>query len=158
MSTHLEFQLDDDTLIIEQDFTLFETHRIIHVAPKLHIFNDPAGTFLIELKEGSTVLGSKSHTSASINTLLTAQFGIAQPYKIGYFLFTLDEPVNLRLERTYTIKLSTIGYTFSATSSIGWIKEYVDEANKQESDPVLPINDLGKAFSYRLWESDAKDS
>lgn len=148
MTTHLEFQLDSKTLILEQPFTLPKEKRVTSIAPKLHFFNNPPGTFTIEIKEGATVRGTKSLTVTEINTLMTAQLGSALDFKVGYFNFIFDAPINLKRAVEYTIKLSTSGYTFSGVSSVAWVKEYLNVTNELTD---TPINDLSRAFSYRLW-------
>lgn len=148
MSTHLEFSLDSDFPTIEQKFTLLDERRVTSIAIKLHIFNDPAGTFTLKLKKDSTELASKSLTVSEMNTLIQSQLGVVHPYKIGYILFEFLKPVGLSRDIEYTLELSSSSYTFSASKSMGWIKEYLDETNSLTD---VSIDDLGKAFSYRLW-------
>lgn len=151
MTTHLEFELDDLNTTLSQDITIIRDRRVTAVAPKLHFFNNPAGTFTITVKRGAATVGSKSMTMAEINTLVAAQEGVAEDYKVGYFSFIFNGPIRLSKNITYTLILSTSGYTFSGASSVAWVKEYLNATNQIEAAPT-PENDLWLPFSYRLWE------
>lgn len=151
MSTHLEHQLDSVETSITQQITNILDRRVTAVAPKLHFFNNPAGTYTMTIKDGGTTIGTKSLTMAGINTLVTTQEGSSLAYKVGYFSFVFDAPIRLSRNVEYDLILTTSGYTFSASSSVAWVKEYLNETNKLGSTPTAQ-NDLWKAFSYRLWE------
>ena len=60
MSTHLEFEIDSINTFLDQTFTLPREKRVTSVALKLHFFNNPPGTFIVELKEGATVRSGAS--------------------------------------------------------------------------------------------------
>lgn len=147
MSTHLEFELNDSTPTLEQKFTLPKNATVATIALKLHVYNNPTGNFILKLKRDAVVIETITLTSAIINTEVFAQLGQALAYKIGYFLFQPQFLINLRRNVEYTLELSTTGYVFSAASSIGWVKEYVNETNLLLD---TPDGDTEKAFSYRL--------
>ena len=147
MSTHLEYQLDSGTVTLEQKFLLPKNATIEQFALKLDIFNNPAGNFILSLKRGVAVIEAMTLTSAIINTKVLTQTGSSLDYKAGYFIFEPVFPLNLRRNVEYTLELSTTGYTFSASASIAWIVEYLNETNLLLD---APDTDLGKALSYRL--------
>lgn len=147
MSTNLEFQLDSIDTTLEQNFTLPNNTTIEQFSIKLHIVNDPTGTFTLTLKDGVTIIEAMSLTVAQINALILVQEGFTEVNKNGYILFEPVFPINLRRNVEYTLLLSSSGYTFSSSSSIAWVVEYLNEMNKLLD---VPASDLGKALSYKL--------
>jgi len=148
MSIHVEEQLDLVTTTLTQKFQLVKDATLLHVAPKLLINNDPAGTFTMTIKRGAAVVASKALTVVQMNAAILAQLGTVELYKLGYFLFTFTNPINLRRDVEYDLVLTTAGYTFTNASSMGWIKGYENETNDLND---VADTDLGKALSYRLW-------
>jgi hypothetical protein len=127
-----------------QDFTLPQKRNVKAVKLKMYKHRDPTGTFKVRIKDGANVLAEKTLTSAEINSL--ANF-TANQYQWGWFTWEFSEIINLDIETTYTIELTSDAYTFSETGYIAWIKEHYSEINKTENT----TEDLEKCFSYQLW-------
>jgi hypothetical protein len=94
-------------------------HHIDAVKIRLLMYNAPAGTFTLSLKEGATTYASKSFTSADIKSDLSTADNYAHLYKAIQFDYTV--PLNAG---SYDFVLSHSGYTYSGTSFIGWIKSH----------------------------------
>ena len=112
-------------VVDELDTTLSQTitldyDRIYHVAGikiKLLMYNSPAGTFTLSLNKDATTLASASFTSADIKSDLSTTDDYAYLYKALNFSLPLKKG-------SYQLVLSSSGYTYSASSFIGWIKSH----------------------------------
>jgi hypothetical protein len=106
--------------------------------------NTPAGTFTFTVKSGGVALASKSFTSASIKSDLGTTDDYAHLYK------TLEFDTVIPLEKgTYSIVLSSSGYTFSDSSYLGWIKPHENIFNENTGE-VNSLNDY--SFGFELFE------
>jgi len=112
-------------VVDELDTTLSQTitldyDRIYHVAGikmKLLMYNAPAGTFTLSLNKDATTLASASFTSADIKSDLSTTDDYAYLYKALNFSLPLKKG-------SYQLVLSSSGYTYSASSFMGWIKSH----------------------------------
>jgi len=118
MTTLVVDQLVDD---LEQEIRFDRDKRVIigGVYPYLLMHGSPSGNFTFELKDGSTVLLSRSFTSADIKTELNTTHNYAH-----IFLPVLPSAPLILKRGTYTLKLSASGYTEAFSSFIGWIKQH----------------------------------
>lgn len=89
------------------------------IKPRILMFNAPTGTFTATLKLGASELASQTFTSASIKTLMATTDNYA--YLYVPLLFDTVCPI---APNTYTIVLSSSGYTYSGSSFIAWIKSF----------------------------------
>ncbi len=136
-------------IALTQDFTIANTMltglRCKSIRPLLYLHNDPTGTFTITLKEGATVIDSKSLTGAEI--VSTAGFTAGQ-FHWGIFNFEFDKYNLLKKNTTYTIELDSSGYSFSEFSYLGWIKPHEDLINSRaDAYDIFTQNPYG----YELW-------
>jgi hypothetical protein len=134
--------LDELRTTLEQNFTTVEREQVYAIRPNLYLHNDPVGTFILSIKQGSTTLGSTTLTLAEIKT--GAGFADNQ-YHHGVFRFLFSTPVVLQARTEYTIELSSSGYTFSESSFIGWVKEFENLKNTF-TDSIS--NDYENPFSF----------
>lgn len=94
--------------------------RIYHIGGlkiKLFMFNEPAGTFTLSIKQGATTLASESFTSADIKTDLSTTDSYAYLYKALNFSLPLKKG-------SYDLVLSASGYNPTDSSFLGWIKSF----------------------------------
>lgn len=134
--------LKGSTLI--QDFKI-KTNRLhlTAVRPWLLLYNDPPGAFTLTLKDGSDILDSKDFTVAELKA--GAGFNDNEYHK-GFFKIDLN--AILHHDRTYTLELTSSGYSFSGTSYLGWIKEF-ERSTNSFSDSIWTFHQ--KPFGYQLW-------
>lgn len=147
MSTLVVDELKAVNLV--QEFTLIPDMltglRIKAVRPLLYLHNDPTGTFTISLKEGVNTIDSKSVTGAE----LIANSGFtASQYHWGIFTFEFNKYNVLKKNITYTIELSSSGYTFDESSFLGWVKPHEDFINTA-SDTIPIFTEY--PYGYELW-------
>jgi len=137
--------VDDLITTLTQEITLDEKAIIAAIRPKLVISNDPAGTFTLSVKQGSTTLVSKSYTMAEIKT----NCGFADnEHHLGFFKFEFDDVVVLH-PGTYNIELSASGYTFNSNAFVAWEREYLGPTNTNLSEEI--ISDYQRPLSLQIW-------
>lgn len=135
-----------DELITElfQDITYSSSERAIiaSIMPYLMMYNAPTGTFTFSVLNGSTVLFSKTFTSADIK----ASLNTTSNYAHVFFPIVPTEQVELE-KGTYRFKLTSSGYTFSESAYIGWIRQHEDL-----SLPLgyAPADDYSNPLSVRI--------
>lgn len=96
--------------------------RIYHIGgikPKLLVYNMPAGTFTLSIKQGAATLASGSFTSASLQT----QMETTDNYFWVNAAISFDGLVALK-KGTYDLVLSSSGYSYSALSFLSWVKSH----------------------------------
>lgn len=111
--------VDELITTLTQDVNLVYD-RIYHVSGikiKILMYNAPAGTFTLSIKQSGNTLASKSFTSADIKSDLSTTDNYAYLYK------ALDFSLPLK-KGTYNLELSSSGYTYDIASFIGWIKSH----------------------------------
>jgi len=94
--------------------------RVYHIAGvkiKLLMYNTPSGTFTLSIKQGATTLSTATFTSADIKTDLSTTDDYAYLYKALNFSLPLKKG-------SYDLVLSSSGYTYDASSFLGWIKSH----------------------------------
>jgi hypothetical protein len=107
------------TLNQEVTYSLDQPIYIYGLKMLVVMFNNPAGTFTVAFRNGTTVLSSKTFTSASIKTALDTSNNYA------YYFQPIEFDTPFLIERgTYNIHLSSSGYTFNSSSFLGWCKDY----------------------------------
>jgi len=143
MTTHVINELKST---LSQEFTIIKRREIIAIRPKLLFVDDPAGEFIITLKQGATTLGSASLTMTEI---LDGTGWVANRYHYGFLRFQFAAPIILNRGLTYTIELSSSGYTYSSSSYLGWIQEYYNPINQGDGSTLL--TDFERPYSYQLW-------
>lgn len=144
MSTLVLEELKASTL--EQELTVNKRSVLRAIRPNLYFHNDPAGTYTIKIKNGSTELASKSLTMAEI--ISGASWTTGQ-YHHGVITFDLSgSEIVLNKGVTYTIELSASGYSFSESSYVGWIKEYENLKNTYTGSTS---DAFSLPFSYEIW-------
>ena len=141
MSKLLVEELEATTL--SQSFTILNRLALSAVRPLLYLHNDPTGTFTLTIKNGSETVTSASLTGAQI--ISNAGFTAGQ-YHYGFFKFDMSAILNI--DTTYTLELSSSGYTFSEASYLGWIREH--ENNTNSIDGTI-TSSLSNPLSYQLW-------
>lgn len=131
---------------LEQDFTLTGSRvfQINSVRPFIVMYNAPSGTFTFSIKSGVNTLGSVSFTSTDVQSDLSTSNTYAYLHKA--LTFTNDVPLRAG---TYTLEMSSSGYTFSANSFMGWVK------NNDLFFTVdgTPLNETNNPHSFELWEN-----
>lgn len=105
------------------------------IRPYIYMHNAPSGTFTISVKKGSDLLAESSFTSADIKSELSTTENYIHLWKTVSFVSAI--PIN---SGNYTIELSSMGYTFSETSYIGWIKEHEDLINNNNQVGDFPLS------------------
>jgi len=131
---------------LEQDFTLAgsRVYQISALRPFVCMYAAPSGTFTFSIKSGSNVLGSVSFTSADIQSDLNTSNNYAYIYK--KLEFTNDIPLRAG---SYTVEMSSSGYTYSASSFMGWAKN-----NDVFFDITGTVNnETNNPHSFELWEN-----
>ena len=137
--------VDELRTTLEQVINITQ-HKRITVAglrPYIYMHNSPAGTFTIKLKDGATVLGSKDFTSSEIKSDMATSDNYIHLWKRIIF----DDTVHLRA-KTYTIELSSSGYTYSDSSYLAMIREHENETNVFTPS----FSDLYNPISTQLFE------
>lgn len=131
---------------LSQDFSLsLQTRKNISaVRPHIVLYNAPAGTFTLSLMQSSIVLGSQTFTSASLRSL----FDTSDDYLHGYPKIEFTNPVLVK-EGSYTLKLSSSGYTFSNSAYIAWVKRHENLFYK--IDGGVPEDDANLPLTFELW-------
>jgi hypothetical protein len=114
------------TLVVDAlETTLTQTINIenrINIAsllPTFYIHNVPSGTFTLAFKSGLITLATISFTANDLKNKISA----SDNYFWGWFALI---PIgNVSLERgVYDIVLSSIGYTYSDSAFLSWVKMY----------------------------------
>lgn len=136
--------VDSLTSSLQQDIDVIGTERI-HVAafiPYLYIYNMPAGTFTFSLIKSSVTVFSQTFTCADIKTSL----GTTNNYMHCFYPIIPSSLVQMA-EGTYTVKISSSGYTASNSSYIGWIKQH---ENIQNGIEYTPSSDKQNPLAIRI--------
>lgn len=140
--------LVEELLAVTLSQTITVNKRIIvdSIRPRLYLHDDPAGTFTLSIKQGATTLGSKSLTMADIKT--NAGFADNQ-FHHGFFRFQFANQVVLN-PGTYTVELSSSGYTFAEASYLGWIIDHEDLTNTITPGDTV-ISDIDNPLTMQIW-------
>jgi len=141
--------VDELKTTLSQSITLTQD-RIYHIGGikiNLFMYNSPSGTFTLSLKQGATTLVSETFTSAELKSDLST----SDDYLYLYKAFSL----NARLKKgTYTLEISSSGYTYSSSSFLGWIKSHENIFNEQSD---TPIDFTYNPFDYLIYERVRED-
>ena len=113
--------VDELQTTLEQTFTYdLDKRATIHaVGLYLYMCNAPSGTFTLSVKSGATTLISQTFDSAEMKTDMSTTDNYLYMWKTLLF----DDLIQLE-KGTYTLELSSSGYTYSSTSYLAWIKEH----------------------------------
>lgn len=124
--------------------------RIYHVAGikiKLLMYNAPSGTFTLSIKQGATTLSTATFTSADIKTDLSTTDNYAHLYKALNFSLPLKKG-------SYDLVLSSAGYTYSASSFLGWIKSHENVFIEKTTTPDSFIDNPLDVLIYEKMRED----
>jgi hypothetical protein len=102
---------------LSQSITIRREVKLAGIRARFIIKQLPAGTFTFSIKQGETVL--KTYSFSSIN--LSASYGGVSSSFWGDF--SLEGEVNLA-PGSYTVELSSSGYTFASGSWLAWAKTF----------------------------------
>lgn len=133
-----------------QSSTLSHTYKpservsLHSMVPYIVSFGDPSGTFTMTVKDadGNTV-ASKAQTVSAIKTAAS----LTNSYFHGWVKFELSSEVILYPGRSYTIELSSSGYTYSDSAYFGWGIEH-EFSHNDFSDT---INLDKQPLALKLW-------
>lgn len=120
-------------------------YQIEAIRPYIYMHNSPSGTFTLSLKEGAATLASVDFTSAEIKTNLSTSDNYAYLWKTLQF----SDPVFVS-KGSYSLVLSSSGYSFSESSYLGWIKEHENIFNDTAS--LSGVSFMDYPLSYQLFE------
>ena len=139
--------VDELTTTLSQDFTINLNRRysIEGIRPYIYMHNAPAGTFTLSVKDGVTTLASQTFDSAEIKSDLSTSDNYAHLWKRLVF----DNPFQIS-KGTYTLELSSSGYTFSESNYLGWIREFENIFNETDGDNDSYDNN---PFSFQIFEN-----
>ena len=138
--------VDELKTTLTQTFTLNLNRRynIGAVRPLIYMHNAPSGTFTISIKSGANTLVSKSFTSSDIKSDLSSSDNYAWIWKALSF----DNVIQLS-NGSYTLELSSSGYSYSSSSYLGWIKEHENQFNETLGTPLSAFDN---PYSFQLFE------
>lgn len=131
MSTILCETLEDTALVQQVNFKAYRKHRIPGVQLRVVYYNSPVGTFNVEFKSGLDVLGSGSFTTQDIKDGRNT----TDDYGYVFVPITFNNAITI-LPGSYTIELSSTGYTYSSSSFMGWVKSFENLFNEREDEFV----------------------
>jgi hypothetical protein len=134
------------TSSLSQTITVEKRMIVKAIRPRIVLYNDPAGTFTFSIKQGATVLATKSLTLAEI---LSGAGLSAGQYHHGFVNWEFDQQVVLNKE-VYTIELTTSGYTFSEASYFGWVRDHEDLTNRITDDSNI-LSDVDNPLTVQIW-------
>lgn len=139
--------VDELQTTLTQNFTIDLNRRfeLTAVRPYLLMYNSPSGTFTLSLKEGATTHASVNFTSAEIKSDLSTSNDYAYLWKTLQF----SNPVFLS-KGSYSLVLSSSGYTFSESAYLGWIKEHENIFNNTVD--LSGVGSFDYPLSYQLFE------
>lgn len=121
----MKINVNELTSEISQVFSITRRHSLHTIGPYLYKHLSPSGTFTFSIIQNATTLGSKSFTSADIETIDGVT---ASNYFHGAYRLTFANPIILNPGQV-TVKLTSSGYTFSESAYIGWIREHERTVN-----------------------------
>lgn len=138
--------VDELETTLDQQFTVLLNRRLTIEGVRIYIYmhNAPSGTFTLSLKEGATVHASKTFTSAEIKTDLSTSDNYAHLWKVISF----SNVIHLS-KSTYTLSLSSSGYSFSESSYLGWVKPHENIFNLTDG---LNDTDFNNPRGFQLFE------
>lgn len=141
MSTLLVEELYSE---LNQDiaFNLDSRCHIGAIIPYIYIHNAPVGTFKLQMMKGSTLVFENIFTCDEIKASLNTSDNYAHVF---YPVIPLT-PTQIE-KGTYTIKLSSTGYTFTSASYLGWCRQY---ENVQAILDFEPENDGQNPMAMRI--------
>lgn len=132
-------------LIQDVNFKLNKNYEIYAI--KIYLFANNAssivGTFKLSVLDGSTELASKTFDITDI----VAQSNIQEEYFHSWYPIFFDNPVVLQ-KGSYNLRLNSVGYSYSASSFIGWIREH---ENLKVPISYVPENDLENPLSFEVY-------
>lgn len=138
--------VDELKTTLTQTFTLTlnKRYNIGGIRPYIYMHNSPSGTFTLKIKSGANTLASKDFTSAEIKTDMSTSDNYVHIWKGLLF----DTPIQL-VKGSYILELSSSGYSYSASSFLGWVKEYENIFNEVSG---TPLSYFDNPYSFQLFE------
>ena len=139
--------VDELKTTLTQSFTvdLNRRYTIAAVRPYLYMHNSPAGTFTFSVKDsGANTIASKTFTSAEIKSDLSTSDNYCHLWKALVF----TNPLQLS-KGSYSLVISSSGYTFAESSYLAWVKEYENIFNTTDG---ANDTDFNNPMSFQLFE------
>lgn len=131
---------------LTQSFTVDLNRRITvaGIRPYIYMHNSPTGTFTLSLKEGATTHATVTFDSTEIKSDLVTSDNYAHLWKA----LTFVDPLQLS-KGSFSLVLSSSGYSFSESSYLGWIKEH---DNIFQTTDGNNNTDYNNPLSFQLFE------
>jgi len=126
---------------LTQSFTITgERKNVAAICPYIYMHGAPSGTFTLTVKQGSTTMTSGTFTSAAIKTAL----GTANNYAHVFYPIEVIAQFDAG---EYDFILSASGYTATASSFIGWIRQHENLNNETD---YTPDSDSDNPYAVRM--------
>lgn len=135
-----------DELITEltQDVNIKKDIKIGSIKFQFYVHNMPTGTFKLEILKDSVLYAEFPFTSNDLRN----SFGATSNYFRVFYPFGYQENLTL-YQGLYSFKISSIGYTYSATSFLGICKDW----QTYFGQPLATSVEFTEyPFSYRILE------
>lgn len=124
--------------------------NVAAIKAQLYVHNLPAGTFTLSIKKQSEIIASWDFTSAALQTSIS----MIHPY--FYVKYPFLKPSGFRLDRgDYLFELSSVGYTYSGASWIGWCKDW--QAPTVDIYDPQPENFIGYPYAFQILQYEDSD-
>jgi hypothetical protein len=137
---------DELQTTLSQTFTLNHGKRYhIHAfKPVVYIHNAPSGTFTFKIKDGATELYTVNFTSADCKT----EISTSNNYLFLNKKFIPSAPISMDGGKSYTLELSSSGYSFAESSHIGWIKQHDSDFHDYDGTPTTDCQNPKTVFFF----------
>ncbi len=112
------------------------------IAPYILINNSPAGTFTLTMTGDNGVVFSKSFTCADVKTAI----GTTDNYIHAFYPLVPTNPVQIS-KGSFTLTLSSSGYTPTVSSFIAWVQQHEDIQNEMD---YVPFDDTKNPLAVRF--------
>jgi hypothetical protein len=119
-----------------------ERYSIGAIIPYIYMHNAPSGTFTLSLVSVSTTIFSQSFTSSSIKLSIPT----ASNYAHVFYPIVPNNPIQLD-SGTYTVKITSSGYSPTSVSFLALIRQHEDLNNKLD---YIPASDDENPLAIRL--------
>jgi hypothetical protein len=141
-----QFLIEELETSHEQVFTATKRINVAAITPWIYKHLSPAGTFTMEITQGSTTWTSTGVTSADIEANSDAT---PTNYFHGYYRFDFSGPIVIN-PGSFTVRLNSSGYTFSESAYIGWVKPH--ENKLVEEGYTLAPGSQSNAFGFIIYK------
>jgi len=111
------------------------------IRPHLYVENTPAGSLFMEVQDAN------NKTIATSNVVSIGSIDGGATYFHGYIRF--DIKVGLRQSALYNVALKHTGYTYNASSFVGWCNDF--DLKKVTANVPSPVG-VSSPLDMELWE------